>query len=220
MKTCIVSCGVGGWYPRGVDRLERSLIYHGYDGDMLLYKDLPPGSKSHAEMPYGMKLSALTAAVAMGYQRILWLDASIVCIRYPKDIFDAIGHDGHYLYTSGYNCAQSVSDACLKIFGITRDQAEKIPECASNVVGFDMSNPIGREFYERWLKASQDGSFKGSRQHANQSRDPRFLFHRQDQSAASLICHQLGITLHNPHELCCDYSPKMPESIIFYRLGL
>lgn len=220
MNTCIVSAGVGKWYPQGVARLERSLVYHGYAGDMMLYTDLPPGSPTHEQMPYGMKLAALKSAVDLGYERILWLDASIVCIRHPKDMFDAIGHDGHYLYTSGYNCAQTVSDACLRIFGITRDEAEKIPECASNVVGFDLGNPVGRDFYQRWLKASQDGSFKGSREHDNQSTDRRFLFHRQDQSAASLICHQLGIPLHNPHGLCCDYHPTMPESIIFYRQGL
>jgi hypothetical protein len=93
MNTCIVSAGVGKWYPQGVARLERSLVYHGYAGDMMLYTDLPPGSPTHEQMPYGMKLAALKSAVDLGYERILWLDASIVCIRHPKDMFDAIGHE-------------------------------------------------------------------------------------------------------------------------------
>lgn len=217
---CVVSAGVGAWYPRGVKRLERSLIYHGYPDAMELWTDLPPGSPTHQQVPYAMKLRALEIAVEHGYKRLLWLDASIVCVRDPKDMFDEIGHVGYYLYRSGYNCAQSVSDACLRVFGVTRDQAEAMPECASNVVGFDLGNPVGMEFYWRWLKASRDGSFQGSRQHDGQSQDPRFLFHRQDQSAASLIANELGMHMHDPGHFCRDYGPNMQESTIFYRKGL
>lgn len=219
MGDCIVSVGAGKWYPRGVDRLERSLLYHGYPDALVLYRQLPDGSPTHEQIPYAHKLVAIQHAVEEGFRRILWLDASIVCVRNPKDMFDHIGHTGYYLYRSGYNCAQSVSDKCLDIFGVTRDEAEAMPECASNVVGFDLNNPIGQEFYQRWNRAAFDGSFNGSRLHDNQSQDPRFQFHRQDQSAASLIANQLGMTIHDPGHYCCDYNPRMPESIIFYRGG-
>lgn len=229
MSDCIVSAGNGLWYPRGVDRLERSLIYHGYPDALRLFSSDPKGkhqhpipehAPSHKAMPYGLKLTAIELAVREGFTRILWLDASIVCVRNPKDMFDHIGHHGYFLYRSGFNCAQSVSDACLEKFGIDRDTAEGINECASNVVGFDLNNPIGKSFYERWYASSLDGSFQGSRQHDNQSQDPRFLFHRQDQSAASLIAYQLGMHVEDPGRLCCDYNPTMAPSIIFYRQGL
>lgn len=220
MTDCIVSCGAGKWYAQGVDRLERSLIYHGFAGATILYRDLPPGAPIHQQIPYAMKLTALKAAVDRGYQRILWLDASIVCIRNPSDMFDWIGHHGTYLYRSGYNCAQSVSDACLDNFGISRNQAELMPECASNVVGFDMGNPTGKKFFDWWHESSLDGSFKGSRDHDDQSRDPRFLFHRQDQSAASLIAHWLKMDIQPAGHFAQDYEPVMPQSVIFHRQGL
>ena len=83
MKDLIVSVGAGGRYPQGVDRLERSLLYHGYGGDLLLYRTVPPNIDAYRGFPYCMKLAALRQAVNMGYQRILWLDASIVCVRNP-----------------------------------------------------------------------------------------------------------------------------------------
>lgn len=229
MKDCIVSAGSGKWYPEGVDRLERSLLYHGFSGALELFSSMPNGpnqkpipahAPTHQKIPYALKLTALAIAAEKGYQRILWLDASIVCIRNPSEMFDWIGDQGHYLYRSGYNCAQSISDACLEKFGLTRDEVEPWPECASNVVGFDLNNPLGAQFFDRWHAASLDGSFNGSRQHDGQSQDPRFLFHRQDQSAASLVAHQLGIPIHAAGHFAQDYEPKMPESVIFYRQGL
>lgn len=220
-RDLIVCAGVGGRYPEGVDRLEASLMYHGWSAkDMLLYRTPPPNIKAYRGYPYCLKLAALKAAVDSGATRILWLDASIVCVRNPQPMFDHIGTHGYFLYRSGYNCAQSVSDACLDAFGISRNQAELMPECASNVVGFDLSNPTGRRFFDWWHESALDGSMEGSREHAGQSADPRFLFHRQDQSTASLIAYWLKMHMEDPGNFACDYMPTMPPSIIFYRHGL
>lgn len=220
MVDCIVSVGAGGTYPKGVDRLERSLLQHGFDGEMILYRELPPGAPTHAAIPYAMKLTALKIAEDRGYRSLLWLDASMVCIRNPKDMFDEIAEKGYYLSRSGWNCAQSVSDACLELFGVTRDQAELWPECASGTVGMDLNTAIGREFFDRWYESSLNGAFNGSRDHDNQSSDPRFKFHRQDQSAASLIANQMGLYMYDPHHFYCDLNDNMEPSIIFYRHGL
>ena len=62
-KPLIISCGIGGWYKAGIDRLERSLIYHGYAGDFLFYRDeYPPNCPSHADNPYAFKIAAFREA--------------------------------------------------------------------------------------------------------------------------------------------------------------
>jgi len=108
---------------------------------------------------------------------------------------ELVSNQGYFFWGSGENCAQTVSDDCLKLFGLTRDEAELIPECASSVFGINLNTYIGREFAERFIKYTKQGAADGSRQHDNQSQDPRFKYHRQDQSVASLVMNELGMKL-------------------------
>jgi hypothetical protein len=72
-KPIIISCGVGSWYKAGVDRLHTTLLYNGFAGDLLLYKNAyPPNCPSHEESPYSFKIYAFREAIKLGYRQILW----------------------------------------------------------------------------------------------------------------------------------------------------
>lgn len=222
MKKCIINVGIGGWYAKGSERLRRSLIYHGYDGDFLIWKDdLPPGAPTHESNPYAFKVYAFREAVRQGYTHILWLDCSAWCIKDPTPIFNRMTDEGYYFWSSGYNCAQSTNDNALKSFNITRDEAEKFEELSSGGIGLYISNPQASQFLEYWGDAAEKGCFKGSRFHDNQSRDPRFLFHRQDQCCASIVANKLGMKISRPGEFMSYYDPtKMSKSVIFSYRGM
>lgn len=210
MSDCIINIGCGQWYAKGSERLERSLIYHGYPGGILLWKDrLPMGSPTHQENPYAMKVYAFQYAIDHGYTNILWLDSSAWCIRYPKIHMEAMDRDGYYLFHSGFNCAQWTNDNCLNYFGITREEAEHIPMLASGVLGLNMGTEIAREFFAQWKNAMLAGAFKGS-----------WSNHRHDQSAASIIAHRLGMRqhAHQLHEFY--YQSEMPETVEFALMGM
>lgn len=190
----IVSCGFGGWYPKGVARLIESVKPYGIN--VFSKTEYEDGIPNHAGNPYAHKLGVMAKAIEAGVTKFLWCDASIYAVNDPQEVFDIINRDGHYLVKSGFNCAQSCNDNILYYHGCTRDEAEGMSECLSGFVGLDINHKVGREIFMTWLRYCNDGVFRGSRQHANQSLDPRFLFHRQDQSALALIANRMGLHMH------------------------
>lgn len=221
IKHCIINCGVNGWYPKGTQRLERSLIYHGFNGDIITWREYPPGSPTHEEYPYAMKIYAFDEAIRRGYTHILWLDCSVWAVRDPNPIFDVINQDGYYLWNSGYPVGETCNDNCLNWYGVSRDEAMAISDISTSMVGINITNPVGEGFYNLWKESMLAGCFRGSRHYnPSESSDPRFRFHRQDQSGASLAAHRYQMKIHEPGIYSCYYEPNMPESIIFTMRGM
>lgn len=196
MSLCFINVGIGPWYCTGTDRLRASLVQHGFPGDIITWKNWP-------EIPfprdciYNCKAAAFQQVIDAGYKTIIWGDSSIYAQANVQPFVDEIVNEGMWMGRSGYNGAQTCSDAALAYFGVTRDEAERMPDAATGLFGVNLEFPFARNFIERWIKAARDGAFKGSRMHDGQSNDPRFKFHRQDQSAATLLLGKRGIFLDN-----------------------
>jgi hypothetical protein len=219
IKACIINAALGSWYPKGQERLVRSLVYHGFQWDILTWTDWPNDNYDKSN-PYNVKAAAFEEALKKGYTHILWLDCSVWALQHPEKMFDRINEQGYYINTSGHNCAQICADACLEYFGISRDEAETMESCSSGIMGINTLHPLGGQFLQRFIQAAKDGAFAGSRLHDNQSADPRFLFHRQDQSVASILFYQLGWNKFDQWELIHYYQPVMPASVIFAVRGM
>lgn len=216
VKHCIVNAHTGlGWYPKGQQRLERSLIYHGSTADHLFFDSFPKNGYDES-CPYNIKASAIERAIELGYRRILWLDCSVWAINNPMRLWDVINDHGYYFWGSGYNCAQVCSDKCLKYFGVDRDSAELMKDCSTSMFGVNMDNPEGERFISSWIRAAKDGVFSGSREHDGQSEDHRFLFHRQDQSAASVILNLMGLRMHEVGVYSAYYNAAVDQSNLVY----
>ncbi len=193
-KAVIICAGIGNWYAKGVNRLERSLHFEGWAGETIFWKDeYPPSCYQHSDMPYYFKISAFEEAIRRGFTHIMWVDASFWCVKNPVSLFDLINDQGYFFFSSGYNLAQSVNDHALNYAGMTRDEAEQATEWATGCVGINLENPDGRSLYDLWKYYMDAGLSRGSRLHDNQSEDPRFKFHRQDQSCFSIAAHKLGL---------------------------
>lgn len=219
-KHCIVNASNGvGWYPNGTKRLKESLIYHGFNGDIITFNSFP-NNEFDTNNAYNIKPSAITEVLKIGYTHILWLDCSVWAIQNPNPIFDVINDKGYYFWTSGYNAAQVCSDKCLEYFSTNRDIAETYPDCSTSMFGFNTENPLGKEFIYQWLQAAKDGVFNGSREHDNQSEDKRFCFHRQDQSAATMILNKLNLEITNAGIYSEYYSDNINKSVIFTMRGM
>ena len=177
-------------------RLERSLIYNGYAGQLMMFDDYPSGSPSHLDNPYAFKIYAIEHAINSGYKILLHLDASFWAIKNPATIFDIINEKGVFAFRTGYNMAQTSSDKALQWAGITRDEAELLPEYASGAVGLNLDNPNGKKVYELWKEGMEFGLFINSREYnSNDSSDYRFLHARQDQTVWSLAIHKCGLNM-------------------------
>lgn len=222
-KPVIINASVGGgWYPRGTDRLVKSLNFHGWGGDVKTWKNKWPNDNYDKSCPYTVKAAAIEETLKENYDHILWLDCSVWAIKDPMIVFDVIHTEGYYFWMSGFNCAQTCSDKCLEYFGVSRDEAEGITEVSSSMFGLNLKTDVGRQFVEMFIQAAKDGAFHGSREHDGQSSDPRFLFHRQDQSVASLIAHKLGFKITPPNIYSAYYHGGKPyeRDVVFLMRGL
>lgn len=220
-RAVVINACVGeGWYPKGSERLKNSLVHHGWAGDVLQWINEWPNDNYDKSCPYNVKAAAFEEAINQGYTHILWLDSSVWAIKQIMPIFDIINEDGYYFWKSGYNCAQVCSDKCLEYFKTDRNKAEKYKDSSTSMMGVNMANPQGNEFITRWIQSAKDGVFSGSRFHDGQSQDTRFLFHRQDQSAASMIIGDMNLKMHNPNRYSAYYETHMNDSVILCMQGI
>lgn len=195
-KPILISAGINGHYPAAVDRLERSLYYEGFAGDMRFWRKYPTGCEEHAyNGQYNFKVKCFEEVFSHGYKVVVWADSSFFCVRNPMPLFDYVNDNGVYFFKSGYSLAQTATDRLCEYAGVTRDELVNVSEFATGLVGINIENPNGKEFFENWKQYMKDGMFGGSRNHdPNDSADPIFLFSRQDQSSASMILYKMGIT--------------------------
>lgn len=202
MKAVFLNVGLGEWYRTGSERLEGSLRDKGFPGEVLSWKNEWPPVKFPRDSVYNCKAAAFDYALRQCYDIIIWGDSSITARRSTEPFVAHIREHGYWVGQSGYRSSETASDAQLQYFGVSRDWAHQVPDCATGLFGFDVSRPEMRAVVETWIQAGRDGAFRGSRGHGGQSTDPRFKFCRQDQSAMSLILGKAGMALRPFLEHC------------------
>jgi hypothetical protein len=177
-----------------------------------------PNKKYDEKNVYNAKAAAFEEAILQGYDQILWLDSPVVAMRDVSPIFEKIEREGYLTLQNGYyTCAQICNDTCLEYFKVTRDEAEKIPERASGIIGISMKNKKASEMIHMFIRACKDGACNGSRKHDGQSKDPRFKFHRQDQSVISLCANAVGLPTNDAWDIgqIALHPDKRNEKTIF-----
>lgn len=222
MSHCIVSVGVGQWYPRGLKRLERSLNLHGWGGEVMLWNDrYPDGCPTHQEQPYAFKIAAIEAARNAGHDTVMWIDTSGWAIADPIKILQHAEVHGHYFWTSGFGTAQWTNDRTLEYFGVTREWARTIPMIYACVMVLDFRYERTRIFFEQWKQAMNDGVFAGSWTRQPEDTEAMdYTGHRHDQSAASVIAGKLGMDIDMTCDTCRTYEPNPPETVKLLFRGL
>lgn len=224
MKHCIVNFS-DYKFKAGQDRLRESLIKHGYLGDIILFNEFSEvGSKLHLEVPYQFKVYAIEKARQMGYDVVLYCDASLYAI---KDVMPVIFHiieKGYLLEYCGFKAGQYSTDLCLNEFGLTRDDAMNIKLHSAGFTGLNFKNEKATQFFDRWLKlAKEEITFCGDWNNNSKqcSQDERCLGHRHDQTTASIIAHQLEMERINPHFMQYQYDGvETKENTIFNCRGI
>lgn len=223
-KPLVISFGMNGWYPVGVERLERSLIFNGYPGDIMTWKnELPEGCPHPNDYPYSFKPYCFEAAFKVGYKTVLWCDASLWNVANIMPIFDYIIEHGLYFFKSGYPLSATCTDKLLEYAGEKREDLVDVSEFATGLVGIHIDNPNGNKFFSEWMSYCKYGMFRGSRHHdENDSKHPLFKFSRQDQSAASMILHKMGIKTAGEDKDWVAYKSTNynPELVKFFIEGL
>ena len=141
------------------------------------------GSPMHHENPYAFKIYAFDFLSNLGYDQILWLDASITFVKNVKPIFDWIEEKGYFMEDSGHSVGQWSNEQTLQYFGVTREEANNMSMFSSSFIGIDLTNRTGMEFFQRWKQSMLDGYFRGD-----------WSNHRHDMTCGSIIANQMTIS--------------------------
>ncbi|HXX80931.1 MAG TPA: hypothetical protein VEI46_05235, partial [Thermodesulfovibrionales bacterium] len=136
----------------------------------------------------------------LGYQLILWMDASLI-IKHPiEPLFELIERDGYLIFREDHSVGKYCKDEALNPLGITREESFSMPSCFAGLLGLNLADQRSMEFLRQWKERACDGiTFAGPKWSGVQgcpqtaSQDPRVHGHRHDQTAASVIALKLGM---------------------------
>lgn len=181
-RRAVVNVACGSWYPHGQKRLRQSLNDIGEDSERIFLTRFP--GKTHRAVPYGFKLDALREAESRGYDRLIWMDASLWVKRPLDEAWEQLERDGYLIgregWTVGYWCSPEVQAKT----GYTREQLDRMTLILGGFLGLNLSHPTGREFLARWEQARDDGWFNGP-----------WTSHRHDMTAGGIVAHEMGLKL-------------------------
>lgn len=222
MSRCLVSAGVGKWHPRGLDRLEASLLRTKFDGRVMTWRDQwPAGSQDHETVQYGFKAFALRAALDAKAECALWVDASLWAIKSIDPLFEHIEREGYLLFLNGWSIGQFCKDAALPRLKMTREEAMKIPLPVGGCFGVNFKHPLGLAFYHDFMHYARDGvTFPGpwTNENGECSADKRVLGHRHDQVAMAEIIHRRKLSMVHPPKWFAYWSADPnPETLLVAR---
>ena len=216
-EVCIVSAAIGGNYRAGQRRLERSLKAFSYMGAVQLWEQWPEAHHMDEGNNYNIKAATLARAILRRHRILIWMDCTCVATAPLDPLVERIKERGYYLASSGYSAGQTCTDRQLEAAGITRDAAMDIPDTATGTIGIDLTDERATAFLREWIEWARRGLFAGNRMHdIADSADPRFLFGRQDQAAASLLAHKHGMSLDALGGLTA-YWPGPPTTVVAYK---
>lgn len=215
-KDCIVSFASKGREPYQVMllRLIDSALQH-WKGDMLVYSPdfdtheyrgvtihkgypKPVGVKSftHQEMPYQFKTAMIQLALEQGYERIIWLDSSMIIKKDLTPLFD--NEEGITFFENlGHPTWKYISDEATRTMGISEAHLMTIPQVWGGAFALDFTKPWANTFFNYLKIFSQNGVFKNG-----PSKRLGFVSHRHDQAVMSVLADGITTPIPYGHILC------------------
>ncbi len=199
MKKAVINFAHGAWYPEGQTRLKESLKVHDPSVDFFGIQNFAEiGSPTHTEVPYAFKVFCFLHCKNLGYDMVIYADASIYATKPWTPIWDITASQGYYIEAAGHYVGSWTKDSVLKKYGISRDEAMTIPMFSAGFTALNFKEIKSLSFLQSWHDACIDGdSFIGSWTNKNGevSADKRCHGHRHDMSVASILAYRLNMNL-------------------------
>lgn len=172
-------------YPKGLERLVNQIKESDFKGHVLYqtggWPNLEEGSLVLAHVPYAFKVCFFKEAQRLGYKRALWLDTALSPVVSLNTIFQMIKDKGYFVFgNSPHMCGTFMNPKAMAAFGLTVEEASKIPCCSAGIFGVDFENEKAAKVIDLLYKAAQHKD--------------AFFSRRSDQNALSIILYQQGMT--------------------------
>ncbi|OGN63651.1 MAG: hypothetical protein A3E80_02655 [Chlamydiae bacterium RIFCSPHIGHO2_12_FULL_49_9] len=182
-RVCVVSyASYNKNYPAGINDLKKALKKVGFKGHFVYriggWPDVEGGSLKLAHVPYSFKPCFLRELKRLGYELVLWLDASIRPLQPLDPIFARIESDGYLFYPVGLTLEKYCTKEAINALGESSEKASEIHSVMAGIFGINLRHPIGEEIASRWYEAA--------------SRETPFFSPRPEQNALSILLHQMN----------------------------
>jgi len=206
LKVAVLNYANGN-YLNAQKRLQESIQFFHPSWTCLFFQDLSDQIPSQNESPMAFKPYLFEKYINRDFDVLLWLDAVCLAIKPLSRIIEYTLRNGVYLWTSYTPTGEWTADVTLLNMGIDREKSFKIPELTTCVVSISTGSSKAQEFIHRWRFYSLDQtSFRGltkpdvpwteviwNNNHCI-STHPRVQGHRYDQTVASILAHQQGLS--------------------------
>lgn len=181
-KRCVVNLATAA-FRSGQVRLHSAMLRYNPETPLLLFgNEYEVFAPEHRDNPYAFKIFAIEAAKEMGYDQVLWFDASVYPVGSLQPVFDWLTDKGIFLEEAGHYAGQWAPQYVLDYFKLTKEDAMRMPMFSAGYCGFDFRNPISQEFFAEWKEAMRNGIFKGKWEDS-----------RHDMTAGSIIANKQGL---------------------------
>ena len=186
-----------GYYLKGQERLKQSVQRYSPKIPVMSWQNefQINGCPKHSVNPYAFKPYAFIQAMSKDYDVVFWMDASCYLIKDIQPILDIVEHDGYFMHEAGHWAGTWSNDNSLQYFGLTREEAMKIPMFTAGCFGLNLKSEIGLKFLTQWLDAANAGVFKGKWDNKSKTESQSEICkgHRHDLTCGSLIANKLGM---------------------------
>lgn len=167
-KTCIVSVAFRNPYVQHMDKLVEFIKNDAQPVDMLFFKDELPSKDgiikedivTHFQKSlYGFKPHAIQQAIEMGYEKIIWLDPSILPTVSLKVLIDALDEHPMVVRTGDAPITKMTNARVKKWFDVTDADLEGVKHIGGTIYCFNFNNLKTREVFDLWRLAEIEGMF-------------------------------------------------------------
>lgn len=151
-------------YPGKLNLLVEELRKVGYKGHILLriggFPDTENDGIMLCHIPFSWKVAMLEEMQSLGYENVLWLDASMHPIQNIDYIFQLIESFGYLVCYAGFTLDHGRNlfrhlPRALNSLGVTDQLLTCIPHLASPIIGLDLSKQTNRQFLKEWMRETK-----------------------------------------------------------------
>lgn len=201
----IVYASLNKGFPLGVKRLVNYVKNSDFKGHILYriggWPNVEEGDLKLAHVPYAFKPCFFREAKRLGYQRALWLDASILPRVSLNSIFDEIQRKGYFVMGGSGAIAPFMNEQAARDLNVTLDECSAIPSCSAGLFGVDFTNETASKSIDLWYQAAKAPY--------------AFFSPRSDQNALSVILHHLGMRDFVSIETLAETHREIPKGALF-----
>jgi len=172
MKTCIISVAFREPYITHSATQDIRIceeIEEGLNCDLLYFRDQLPmkdeiftGEDIIPEFQkslYGFKPHAIQRAIDMGYEKVIWLDPSVLPTVSMQVLIDSLDENPMIVITGDAPITKMCSDKAFDWFELERSELEGVNHIGGTMYAFNFTDKKVRDVFDLWKRAEQNGIF-------------------------------------------------------------